>query len=446
MEKLDRTLIEGSIFSTMLKFSIPFIVSSILQALYGTVDLLVVGLYTDTAGLSAVSIGTQVMQIVNGIITGITMGGTILIGQYYGAKRKTDLTETIGTFFLLGFIISVLITVLMYIFIHQLLKIVQTPNEAYYNAKGYVLMASSGVIFTFGYNAISAILRGVGDSKRPVYFILVACIINIILDFIFVGYLKMNAKGAAFATIISQCISMILAIIYLSKRNFLFGFKFDSFRLSKDKMKRLTKISLPLSLQEVLLWGSFLVIASIANNMGVVESAAVGIVAKFEVFSMLPPMAFSYALAALTAQNIGALETERAKKALHVSISLSIACSVFFIAWAQFNPYSIMSIFMADSYVSNAGVLYLKTFSIDFALVAIKFNLNGFLNGCGKTTFTTLNGIAASIFIRIPVAFILANILDLLGLGLAAPIASVVSILVSIIFIKSDRWKGGTIK
>jgi len=443
LKQIEQNLTEGSIYKSLINFSIPFIIANLIQALYGTADLLVVGLFTDTAGLSSVAVGAQVMQIVNGLITGLTMGGTILVGQYYGARKNKDTSETIGTMLCLGVFASLLITGLMLLITNPLLNALKTPSEAYVDAMKYVMICSSGVVFITGYNSISAILRGLGDSKRPVYFIAIACVVNIALDLVLVGLFDMRAAGAALATVLAQGISMILAIIYLSKRKFIFEFKKENLVIKKDKMLMLLKVGTPLSLQEVLLWASFLVIAGIANSMGVAESAAVGIVAKFEVFSMLPPMAISYALAALTAQNVGANKPERAAKALKISILMSFICSLFFFTWAQLHPQSIMGIFKADADVTRAGSLYFKTYSIDFMLVAIKFNLNGYLNGCGKTNFTMINGTLASILVRIPVAFLMTMILQkgLIGLGLSAPIASVTSIIVSTVYIKISNLK-----
>ena len=448
MTELEVNLTKGNIYKSLIRFAIPFIIANFIQALYGTADLLVVGIFTDTAGLSSVAVGTQVMQVVNGLITGLTMGGTILIGQYFGANKKEDTETTIGTILVSGILVSIAITIIMFLSTDWLLEALHTPVEAFYDAKMYVFIVSAGVLFTFGYNAISAILRALGDSKSPVYFISVACVINIVLDLILVGVFNMRAAGAALATIISQAISMVLAIIYLSKKDFIFKFKFQNLKFHRDKAIQLLKVGLPLSLKEVLLWSSFLVLAGIANNMGVSESAAVGIVAKFEVFSMLPPMAISYALAALAAQNIGANKPERAMKALRISILLSLVCSFFFVTWAQIHPQSIMGLFKADKAVIQAGSQYLKTYSIDFILVAIKFNLNGFLNGCGRTTFAMVNGVASSIFVRVPVAFLLAIYLSkgLIGLGLAAPIASMVSIINSLIFMKLGSWNKSLVK
>lgn len=440
---MEKDLTKGSIYKALRDFSIPFLIANLLQAVYGAVDLAVVGAFTDTAGLSAVSIGTQVMQIVNGLILGITMGGTILTGQFYGAGKKEETQKTVEAVLSSGLVFSLIITAMMFIFTNPLLKLLKTPEAAFIDARNYVLVASAGVIFIFGYNAVSAILRGLGDSKHPLYFIGIACVLNVILDLVFVGKIGMRAEGAALATIISQGLSMVLALIFINSGKTEFKFRLRSLRANSEKIKTLVSLGFPISLQEVLLWGSFLVIVAIANFMGVAESAAVGIVAKVETFAMLPPMALSYALTALTAQNMGAKEVERAKTALKASIGFSIAISVIFILWAQIAPETIIKLFQADQPVIEVGSEYLRTFSIDFFAVSFKFNLNGFLNGCGCTTFTMINGIFASVFVRVPLAYLLAITLScgMTGLGLAAPIASLVSIICSLIFIKTGTWK-----
>lgn len=440
---LEYDLTQDSIYKSLLKFSIPFIIANLLQAIYGAVDLAVVSYYTGPSGLSAVSIGTQIMQIVNGLIIGLSMGGTILIGQYYGAKKREDIIETIGTIFTSGFILSLIITVIMFLLIEPLLKLLQTPLEAYNDAKNYVLFASVGIVFIFGYNVVSAILRGLGDSKSPLYFIGIACILNVFLDFLFVGKFNMRAYGAALATVVSQGISMALALIYIGRKDFIFQFKIKNLSLHRKKVKKLLSLGFPLSLQEVLLWGSFLVIVAIANKMGVAESAAVGVVAKAETFAMLPPMALSNALAAISAQNIGAGKPERARKSLNISIVISLIISIFFFIWGKILPESIMKLFRADPSVIRVGVKYLKSFSYDFILVAFKFNLNGFLNGCGCTKFAMINGISSSVFIRVPLAYMLGICISksMVGLGAAAPLASIVSIVVSLVYINMGRWR-----
>ncbi|NEU06632.1 MULTISPECIES: MATE family efflux transporter [Clostridium] len=442
MEKNNKILTEGNIYKSLLMFAIPFLIANFIQALYGAVDMAIVGWFGSSISISAVSIGSQVMQILTSLISGLTMGGTILIAQYFGAEKEKDTVETISTMLTLFVGFAILFTIVMMFLTPSFLKMLRTPVEAFSGAKEYVLICSMGIIFIFGYNGISAMLRGIGDSKSPMIFILVACITNIVLDLILVGIFKLGPAGAAIATIASQGLSMILAIIYLSKQNFIFQFKFKNFKIHKDKALKLIKLGIPVSLQETMVSVSFLIITAIINTLGVVPAAAVGIASKFDMFAMLPAIAFSGAITSITAQNIGANKPERAKKALNASMLLAFLCSIVFFAWAQISAQSIMHMFKADADVTLAGSQYMRTFSIDFMLVAFGFCQNGFLNGCGKTKFTMINGILASILIRVPLAYILSVYIptSLLGIGIAAPIATFISVTISFVYIKSGRW------
>lgn len=436
-------LTQGSIFKKMLAFAVPFMLANFVQALYGSVDMAMVGWWGSAAGISAVATGSQVMQMLTSLVAGLTMGGTILIGQFFGARRDDDTRGTISTMLTLFGIAAVAFTVLMLLISRPLLILLQTPAEAFEQAYQYVMICSGGILFIFAYNALSAVLRGLGDSKSPLVFITVACVTNIILDAVFVGGLQMGAAGAAIATVLSQAVSVALAIFYLATHNFIFDFKLKSFRLYKDKALKIIRLGLPVSLQETMVTVSFLIIAAIVNSLGVIPSAACGIVGKFEGFAMLPAAALGSALASMAAQNMGAGLTDRAKKCLHIGIGFSFACALVFFAWAQISPESIMHIFKADDAVTAAGVQYLRAFSIDFLMVAFVFCYNGFFNGCGSTTFSMINGLLSTILIRVPLAFLFSQIIpeSLFGLGLAAPIASFLSIILGFIYLRTGKWK-----
>ncbi len=439
-------LTQGGIYKTLLKFAIPYLIANFLQSVYGAADMMIVGWYSDSAGISAVYTGTQIMMILTCAITGLAMGGTIQIAQFYGADKKQDAVQTISTLFTLFAGIAAVLTVGMLLLAPVMLKALQTPAEAVEQARQYVLICSGGIIFIVGYNVISAILRGLGDSVSPLLFIGIACVMNIVLDLVFVGGFHWGAAGAAAATSASQAVSMIMAILYLSKRDFIFQFKRKNFRIYKDKAKNIFKLGLPVCLQESILNLSFLFIAAIVNSLGVTASAAVGICEKFESFAMLPAFAFSGAIATITAQNIGAEQPQRAKKSLKASILLSFGCSVFFFVWVQLFPASVLQLFKADAQVTLAGIQYIRPFSFDFMLVAFCFCLNGFFNGCGKTTFSMINGIATSLFIRVPLAYILTTnaTTSLAGIGISTPAASAVSVAVSLWYLKkaSHTWLG----
>ena len=440
-KKID--LLHGNLYSALLWFALPFLAANLIQVLYGTVDLLVVGWYNSEAQISAVSLGSQITQLLLSLITGLTMGSTVLIAQYAGCGKDKDIESSIATTFTLFLLLGILLTVVMLVLTPQLLTLIQTPQEAYEDACSYVYICSMGIIFSFGYNAVSAVLRGLGDAKSPLYFITTACMFNIILDVVLVAGFHMGAAGAAIATTFSQGVSLLLSIIFLRKQKFSFDFHLSSFHLQRDKALLLLKIGLPISLQEVISAVSFLCIAAIINGFGVAASAAAGICNKFEGFAMLPSTAIASAISTIAAQNIGAGNWKRAGKALWISIFFAFTASMIFFLWAGISSESILQIFKAEGAVITAGEQYLHYFRYDFLLVAFGFTMNGFFNGCGRTLFAMVNGIAASLCIRIPLVFILSQYgnHDLTGIGLAIPAATLVSLIAAIIYYRRGKWE-----
>lgn len=299
-------LTKGKISTTLLKFAIPVLFASLLQALYGAADLFVVGQFSDSAAVSAVAIGSQVMQTITGIILGISMGGTILIGRRIGEKNAEGTAKAIGSLSILFILFAIILTPLMFLATNSAISLMHTPLEAISFTRQYIIICSLGIPFIIGYNAVSGIFRGLGDSKTPVYFVLIACIVNIIVDVVLVGVLKFGAIGAAIATISSQAISFIISLIYMIKKGFSFEINKKHFKLDKESVKYILIVGFPLALQDALVNISFLIITAVINTMGLVASAAVGVVEKIIIFAMLPPTAFGSAVSAMTAQNIGA--------------------------------------------------------------------------------------------------------------------------------------------
>lgn len=442
--KNTNTLTEGNITSSMLRFAIPYLLANLLQALYGAADTLIVGQFSDAAGLSAVSIGSQAMQFLTSIIIGLTMGGTILIGRYLGANQQKEIKETIGTMFTLFALLAAGFTLLFLLLAKPVVLSMKTPVEAVDQAVSYVYICTIGIIFIFGYNALSAVLRGLGDSKNPLIFVAVACVCNIFLDLLFVGGFRMGAAGAALATVLAQAISMLLAILLLKKGNFIFDFKRKSFKIYKNKLKSLLHIGLPIALQDSLVIFSFLIITAIVNDMGgVVASATIGVTNKVNSFTLLPPGAFSAAIAAMVAQNMGASKPDRAKKCTIVGIFISLIFGIASFVLLQIAPQFVMGMFTPDTMVIQAGAEFLKAFSIDCVLVCFVFCMNGFFNGCGHTSFTMLNTLLPSFLIRVPVAYLFSKLTGatLFEIGFAAPIASVASVVMGLVYFKMGRWK-----
>lgn len=439
----EASLTKGNIYTTMIKFAIPFLLANLLQALYGAADLLIVGWFSDSAGLSAVATGSQILQTLTCTIVGLATGGTVLIGRFLGMGREEDVKQTIGTMLTLFAILAAALTALLLVFARPVVSLMQAPPEAFDQTVQYTFLCGCGVFFIFGYNAISAVLRGMGDSKNPLLFVAIACVCNILGDLILVGGLHLGAAGAAIATTGSQGISMVLAVIFLKRRGFLFDFRLKSFGIRRDKAAALLKLGLPIALQESLVMLSFLFITAIVNQMGVAASAAIGVTEKINLFTLLPPTAFSSAIAAMVAQNMGAGETGRSRRYLRIGILFSLVFGVTCFVWLQLSPQSAMGIFTTDQAVVAAGSQYLRAFSIDCILVCFMFCLNGFFNGCGHSAFSMANNLLSTFLVRVPVAWLFSRIAGatLFEIGLAAPLASAVSIVIAFVYLRTGKWK-----
>lgn len=402
---LTNDLTQGSILKTLVRFALPFLLANILQSLYGAVDLFVVGQWCAAESVAAVSTGTQVTQIVTSLMTGLTLGSTILIGRYTGSKELDKVRDVIGTSLLLFGAFALLLTALMLGFERQLLTLLNTPVESFDKTMQYVAICAAGNLFVCGYNAISAILRGYGDSVRPMIFVGVACVLNMILDYVLVAYCHLDVAGTALATIISQAVSMLSAIVYLRRRNFLFDFRPRSFRFLPDYAKELAGLGIPISFQELMVRISFLYLMVVMNRCSVYAAAVVGISSKYDVFAMLSATSMANALSALTAQNLGAGKPERARRALWYGLSFALAVSACFWLWAQFSPETMIRVFSPDPDIIAAGVPFFRSCSYDYFLVSIVFCLNGYLNGKGKTIFTMISCSAGALLLRIPMVW-----------------------------------------
>ena len=450
MSKTQRDFTQGPIAKGMIAFSMPFLLSNILQALYGAVDMLVVGNYSDPDPvisvqiLSGVNIGSQITHLVAMMVSGLTVSGTVMVGQYIGARKQKDASETVGTMFALMTIVGLVLMAVMMLFSDAILHLLETPPEAFAHAKEYLIICLSGTLFIFGYNAISSIQRGLGDSIRPLIFVGIACLVNVGLDLWLVKGLGMGAAGAAWATVIAQAISLILAALYLSRSKFIFDFKLRSFRIQKEKMKLMVKLGIPSSVQSIIVNISFLVMTALVNVIGgATASAAVGVVGKFNSFAILPAVAMSSSVSAFAAQNIGAGLHDRAKKSLTVGTIIAMVISMAVFAAVQLFPAPIIGVFNPDQELIKAGVEYMRTFSFDYLLVPIQFCLNGLVMGAGHTKFTLLSSTMSSLLLRIPVAILFGSVLGwgLTGVGLAAPAATLAGVALTAWFVFTGRWK-----
>jgi len=444
---IEKNLTEGSVVKNLILFALPFLLSNIIQALYSVADMLIVGKFNGAIGISGVNIGGQVTFIITNIVIGLAVGGTVIVGQFLGSGDRKGMSESIQTLITFLLVASIVITVVMMFLSNTILRLMQTPAESYQEARDYLDVTLLGTIFICGYNAFAAILRGLGDSKRPLYFVTIACIINVFLDLLFVGVFHMASFGAALATVISQAISMICCIIYLKRSNFDFDFKFSSFRFYKDRLLMLLRVGIPISIQNVIVNISFLVLTTIANGMGVGASAAIGVIGKYNGFAILPAIAIGSSVSAMVAQNMGAGRIDRAEKTFRTGFLLAFSISLLVFIFTRLFPEQILSLFGDDPAMISAGIDYVKTFSFDYILVPAVFCLSGLITGSGHTIISSVGGIMSSLGFRIPLAILFGVVLDkgMFGLGLAAPAATLGAGSIMFIYYLSGKWKNSTV-
>ena len=444
MSKFGKDLSQGNVTKQLISFSVPFLISNLVQSLYSVADMLIVGNFSGTAAVSGVNIGSQITHVLTMLILGFCTGGTILVSQYMGAKDEEGVKETITTLITALLIGGAVITVVMFLLIDPSLRLLETPLESYSEAKDYLTVTIAGILFIFAYNAFSAILRGMGDSKRPFYFVLISCITNIVLDLVLVAVFNMGAFGAAVATVISQAVSVILCVIYLRSRNFVFDFKPSSFKINKEYLVKILKIGSPAAIQSGVTSISFMFITALVNVTGGVNaSAAVGIVGKFNSFAIMPSSAMSASVSTMCAQNIGADKWDRAIKTCKVGTSIAFCIGVCIFAIAQIFPVQILSMFDRNPDMINYGVQYMRAFAFDYILVPVVFCVTSLFTGAGHTGFAMLSNMISALLLRIPASYICSTVfsLGLFGIGLGAPIASLGSMVLITGFLISGKWR-----
>ncbi|MBQ3037760.1 MAG: MATE family efflux transporter, partial [Clostridia bacterium] len=406
-------------------------------------DMIIVGKFAGTISMSGVNIGSQITMLVTNLVIGLTVGATVLIGQYLGAGDRNGLKETIGTLFTSLFFSGIVITVLMVFLRIPILRLIQTPVESFPEAENYFFVTALGTLFIFAYNALSAIMRGMGDSKNPLIFVAIACVVNVVLDLVLVAVFGMGATGAAVATVVSQAVSMVLCVVYLKRNNFVFDFNLESFKCNYRRLKMILRIGIPSSVQNVAVSCSFLFLTAMVNSLGVNASAAVGAVGKLNGFAILPAVAMNISVSAMSAQNIGAGKHDRALKTCGVGIMISYIISAVIFTFVTIFPELCMRMFIDDEAVIRDGIEYLGSFKYDYLLVPAVFCMNGLFIGAGHTTLSLISGIMSSVLFRIPACYLFGMVMDmgLKGIGLGAPVASASSFVLCIVFLISGRWK-----
>lgn len=433
-EKNDLT--QGSVGRNLLLFAMPYLLSCFMQTFYGMADLFVVGLYNGSETTTAVSIGSQVMHMLTVMIVGFAMGTTVRIGRSVGAKDEREVSKTVGAsiVFFAGF--AVVVTIGLLAGARGIARVMLTPAEALSETVAYLAICFVGIPFITAYNVISSIFRGAGDSRRPMYFVAVACVVNIALDFVFIGGCGLGAAGAALGTVCGQAVSVAVSLIMMRRRDLGIHGNRKDIRADREVIGQILKVGTPIAMQDGLIQIAFIVITVIANSRGLIVSAAVGIVEKLIGFMFLVPSAFLSAISTITAQNMGANKEERARLSLYYGLAITVGWGFLCALYNQFLPHTLVGLFTRDEAVLAAGCEYLRSYAFDCVFAAVHFCFSGYFCGDQKAMVSFFHNITAILLVRIPGAW-LASVYfpdSLYPMGWAAPLGSLLSALICIGF------------
>lgn len=433
MEKkknLSDDFTQGNIAGKLIKFMIPVLGALILQAMYGAVDLLVVGKFGTDEGISAVATGSNIINLVTFIITGLTMGVTVLISRYLGEENPKRIGAVIGGAICFFTVFAVVMMIVLLTFAPVFSSLLNAPEEAYGLTVTYVRICGAGIVFVVAYNVISGIFRGLGNSRLPLIFVAIACVVNIVGDLLFVAVLHMNVAGAALATILAQAVSVVLSWVIIKRQPLPFSVSKKDIRFNREILTFL-RMGIPIALQDMLTNISFLILCAIINNMGLEASSGYGIAQKVVAFVMLVPSSLMQSMSAFVGQNIGAGKEQRARKAMYTGMGIGVIIgAVIFVVTFFFGDIP-SKLFTSNPVFIARSAEYLKGLSPEAILTCLVFSYIGFFNGQGNTLPVMLQGISASFLVRVPLSYLfsLKEGATLVDIGIAVPLASVYGII-----------------
>ena len=441
----DHSLLSGSVPKQLLAFSLPFLGANILQSVYSVVDMMIVGQFVGSAGLSGVSIGSQITALFTSTGIGLAMGGQMMLAQFKGAGDEKAQKESIGTMLTFMLLLGVLLAIPCVVLATPLLKLLNTPQESMTDAYWYFLICSIGIVFIFGYNSVCSVLRGLGDSRRPMYFVAISTVTNIVLDLLFVAGFHMGAGGAALATIIAQAISFIAAFFYLyrHRESYVFDFRPRSFRIVGHRLKTMLKVGVPFALQFSMLMISLLVVMTLINSYGVTASAGYGVGGKVDNFATLPVYAFSSAAATMVGQNIGAKQLDRAKSAVHWCVLMCFICEAVIFLLVQIFAAQIVSLFNNEPEVIAVGVQYIRVMAWAYLAHCLLDGYQAMANGVGFSMLSFICCTIDGLIVRVPLALLFGSVLGLglKGVFLGCMLAPWSAGLISAGYFYSGKWK-----
>ncbi len=426
----------GNIFRKLTLFMFPILGALILQAMYGAVDVMMVGWFGTTEGLSGVSTGSSIINLVTFVLSGLAMAITVIIGRYLGEKNEDRIGPVIGTSIAFFALIGIILTVALIVFARPIAVLMQAPKEAIDSTVNYVRICGAGLLFIIAYNVISCIFRGLGNSTLPLIFVLIACILNIVGDYTLIAIFHMDEAGAAIATVLAQAVSVILSLVILKKQKLPFKVRREDVKLRGGELGGIIRIGTPAALQELLTQISFLALVAFINRIGLEASSGYGVANKIVSFVMLIPSSLMQSMSSFVAQNVGAEREDRAKKAMLTGMGIGVAIGIVVFYFTFFHGDLVSAVFTRDGNVIMRSFEYLRGFAFEAIVTSILFSFIGYFNGHQQTFFVMLQAMLQTLIVRLPVAYImsLGENPSLTRIGLAAPAATVFGILINVIY------------
>lgn len=431
---MEKNLTTGNVFKTIVYFALPYLLSYFLQTLYGMADLFITGQFCGVDSITAVSNGSQIMHMLTVVIVGLAMGTTVVIGRAIGAGNNENAGIAIGNTITFFMGLSVVFTVILLVLVKPIVSFIAIPQEAVSGTIKYLIICFIGIPFITAYNIISSIFRGMGDSKSPMYFIAVACVANIVLDYLFIGACGLGPAGAALGTTLSQTLSVIVALIATKVKKDGIHLTADDLKPQKSVMGEILKVGIPVAVQDGCIQVAFIIITMIANYRGLDTSAAVGIVEKMISAIFIIPSSMLATVSALSAQNIGAGKHDRAALALKYATFITCIYGIVIAVAMQFIAGGLIGLFTSDANVVILGTQYMRSYIVDTIFAGVHFCFSGYFAAYGKSYIGFVHNIISITFVRVPGSYLASKMFSdtLFPMGLAAPAGSVLSVVICV--------------
>lgn len=436
-----KDLTTGKESKLILQFAAPMLLGNVFQQMYNIVDSIVIGNYIGKEALAAVGASFPIIFALISLVIGFATGATIIIAQYFGAKQIEKVKRTIDTMYIFMFFASIVLTILGITFSGDIFKLIQLPEDVFPHAKLYLNIYLSGLIFFFGFNGTAAILRGLGDSKTPLYFLIIATLTNIVFDLLFVIVFKWGVAGVAIATVISQGGAFLTAILYLNKTHKVVNLSISKLKFDKEIFKQSIRIGLPTGLQQTFVSLGLLAIVWVVNLFGTNVIAAYSVAMRIDSLASMPAMNFAAALSTFVGQNLGANKPERVRAGLVATLKMGAIVSISISLLAVLFSKDLMRVFTQDPVVIEIGAEYLIIVSSFYILFSTLFVINGVMRGAGDTLIPMFITLFALWIVRIPLAYYLSLEFGPAGIWWSTPIGWFTGMVLGIAYYMSGRWK-----